>query len=575
MNDTPILIDICHLTAHPGNPRIVEREDVIAAIEQQIKASGYDAAHAILVRPLNGAYQIVSGHNRVAAARRAGIPKMPAWVREMDDDTAFMELVLSNTQAELSPLERGMHALAATEKGQHCRSVNAYAERVGRPHQSVDQEVRAARVSSKLPQCGNLDDLLNRTRHLAEIHAAPESCWPGMVNRLIESDWSVVETTAAVKTLVAIRPPVGYESIYPVEHLQALHATGSDVTEIMRVGVRAIERARADIRDAQFAVEEHAAQFEAWLAEHGAWDDNAISEQAQLLIKAQRALRHESEAKAAKLKRPITLSEWKTLTAAECEAVTRVQNQKARLNRQDSDSIEWARWSWNPVTGCLHNCPYCYAREIADRFYPQKFEPSFAPEALSAPLNQAPPKEAADNVAYRNIFTCSMADLFGAWVPQEWIDAVLNIARQAKHWNFLMLTKFPQRLPKFEFPENAWVGVTVDCQARVAVTERAMRQVKAGVKWVSIEPLIEPITMDFSLFQWVVIGGASSTAQTPEWRPPRRWVIDLTYRAMQAGCMVYHKTNLNPERLRGYPGFDEKEPVSAPSPFHYLKGDVK
>ena len=410
---------------------------------------------------------------------------------------------------------------------------------------------------------------------LAEIHAAPESCWPGMVNRLIESDWSVVETTAAVKTLVAIRPPVGYESIYPVEHLQALHATGSDVTEIMRVGVRAIERARADIRDAQFAVEEHAAQFEAWLAEHGAWDDNAIAEQAQLLIKAQRALRHESEAKAAKLKRAITLSEWKTLTAAEREAATRVQNQKARLNRQDSDSIEWARWSWNPVTGCLHNCPYCYAREIADRFYPQKFEPSIAPEALSAPLNQAPPKEAADNVAYRNIFTCSMADMFGAWMPQEWIDAVLNIARQAKHWNFLMLTKFPQRLPKFEFPENAWVGVTVDCQARVAVTERAMRQVKAGVKWVSIEPLIEPITMDFSLFQWVVIGGASSTAQTPEWRPPRRWVIDLTCRAMEGGCMVYHKTNLNPERLRGYPGFDEKEPVSAPSPFHYLKGDVK
>ena len=30
--------------------------------------------------------------------------------------------------------------------------------------------------------------------------------------------------------------------------------------------------------------------------------------------------------------------------------------------------IEWADATWNPVTGCLHGCPYCYARSIAQRF---------------------------------------------------------------------------------------------------------------------------------------------------------------------------------------------------------------
>ena len=44
---------------------------------------------------------------------------------------------------------------------------------------------------------------------------------------------------------------------------------------------------------------------------------------------------------------------------------------------QVNDNIGWAKWSWNPVTGCLHNCDYCYARDIANRFYPQKFEPTF------------------------------------------------------------------------------------------------------------------------------------------------------------------------------------------------------
>jgi hypothetical protein len=60
---------------------------------------------------------------------------------------------------------------------------------------------------------------------------------------------------------------------------------------------------------------------------------------------------------------------------------------------QVNDNIGWARWSWNPVTGCLHNCDYCYARDIAERFYPQKFEPTFFPERLDAPANtKLPPR---------------------------------------------------------------------------------------------------------------------------------------------------------------------------------------
>lgn len=30
--------------------------------------------------------------------------------------------------------------------------------------------------------------------------------------------------------------------------------------------------------------------------------------------------------------------------------------------------IEWCSHTWNPVTGCFHGCPYCYARGIARRF---------------------------------------------------------------------------------------------------------------------------------------------------------------------------------------------------------------
>jgi len=47
-------------------------------------------------------------------------------------------------------------------------------------------------------------------------------------------------------------------------------------------------------------------------------------------------------------------------------------NPSASLNPQktgeDDNLIDWARFTWNPVTGCEHNCPYCYARDIAERF---------------------------------------------------------------------------------------------------------------------------------------------------------------------------------------------------------------
>jgi hypothetical protein len=39
-------------------------------------------------------------------------------------------------------------------------------------------------------------------------------------------------------------------------------------------------------------------------------------------------------------------------------------NKQSKFN-ETNESIDWAWWSWNPITGCNHGCPYCYARDIA------------------------------------------------------------------------------------------------------------------------------------------------------------------------------------------------------------------
>jgi len=217
----------------------------------------------------------------------------------------------------------------------------------------------------------------------------------------------------------------------------------------------------------------------------------------------------------------------------------------------------------------MHNCPYCYARDLATLHYDQGFVPTLHPQRLIAPQNQR--IEISDDVAYRNIFTCSMADLFGRWVPEEWIEAVMQSVERSPDYNFLFLTKFPKRMIDRKVPKNVWLGSTVDQQTRVKTVEEAFAAVPAHTRWLSLEPLLEPLRFTRpELFQWVVIGGASASTKTPAWQPPFSWVVDLYQQFTQAGAKVYFKDNLCLDRTmpRQFPWQEEVE-AKLPPEFNY------
>lgn len=154
---------------------------------------------------------------------------------------------------------------------------------------------------------------------------------------------------------------------------------------------------------------------------------------------------------------------------------------------------------------------------------------------------------------YNNVFVCSMADLFGDWVPQEWIDKILKVVRENPQWNFLFLTKNPKRLIEIEFPDNCWVGTTVDVQARVAPAMEAFKQVKAKVKFLSCEPLQERLEFsDMTMFDWLIIGGRSKSTGMPAFQPEWEWVEKLLIQARKDNLMVYMKPNLE-VRSKEYP----------------------
>jgi ParB-like chromosome segregation protein Spo0J len=169
--------------------------------------------HALIVRPVEDYYQIVAGHHRKAGAERAGLTAVPCWMKEMGDEEAFMLLVLSNAQSELSNLEIGIHALEyveVMEVGKNNKNgLSEYARRVGKTQPNISLYRQSAIVLKAIegPYTSKAM-LLDKAMHLGIIHRADPSAWSLLVEHLLSEQWSVVDIEKVVKrvkeTLAAI-----------------------------------------------------------------------------------------------------------------------------------------------------------------------------------------------------------------------------------------------------------------------------------------------------------------------------------------------------------------------------------
>ena len=121
---------------------------------------------------------------------------------------------------------------------------------------------------------------------------------------------------------------------------------------------------------------------------------------------------------------------------------------------------------------------------------------------LNQPERQAEPQ---------TIFVCSMADLFGRWVPTSWIAEVLDACRRAPQHRYLFLTKNPARYLQLDYmgllphENNFWYGSTVANEDAAAMY--TMQGVAINSFW-SMEPLLGPVDMSAAegLPQWVILG---------------------------------------------------------------------
>lgn len=258
--------------------------------------------------------------------------------------------------------------------------------------------------------------------------------------------------------------------------------------------------------------------------------------------------------------------------------------------------IDWCDSTWNPVTGCLHGCEYCYARRIAERFggasethnnecfhecqlmtvgtgdiheldepiyyyerkapYPFYFDPTFYRYRLDEPQKWNKP---------RTIFVCSMADLFGAWVPDEWIQQVFDACKAAPQHRYLFLTKNPDRYFSLhsngELPneKNLFYGITMDTkwEAQKGVRKLITNELGAAIGgnrfnhdniFASVEPMLEDFGQVVSGLiavhvPWIIIG-AETGRRKDIVKPEKEWVMRLSVQSKELGGAVFMKESI-------------------------------
>jgi protein gp37 len=206
-------------------------------------------------------------------------------------------------------------------------------------------------------------------------------------------------------------------------------------------------------------------------------------------------------------------------------------------------SIEWTEMTWNPTTGCTKisaGCKFCYAELMSKRLkamgidkYKDGFKVRVHAESLSIPYTWKSSKV---------VFVNSMSDLFHNDIPLDFIKQVFQVMNENPQHVFQVLTKRADRLfelhKELKWTHNIWMGVSVE-DDRVIERINLLRKTKAKVKFLSLEPLIGPLSkLNLKKIDWVIVGGESGHKPRPM-NPD--WVLQIQDQCEKAGVAFFFK----------------------------------
>jgi len=121
-------------------------------------------------------------------------------------------------------------------------------------------------------------------------------------------------------------------------------------------------------------------------------------------------------------------------------------------------------------------------------------------------------------------------------------QTTFRVMRKAEAHTFQVLTKRPQRMRKLfgtgTPSSNIWLGTSIET-TRYAYRADHLRETPAAVRFLSIEPMLDPLqTLDLTNMDWVIVGGESG----PNHRPMKaNWVRDMRDRCVAAEIPFFFK----------------------------------
>jgi len=262
-----------------------------------------------------------------------------------------------------------------------------------------------------------------------------------------------------------------------------------------------------------------------------------------------------------------------------------------------NSAIEWTQTTWNPVVGCTKvspGCKFCYAERMAKRLaaiagaLKERGQSAgrtshyldvvnshgrwnnrlvLDDDAVNDPLHWKQP---------RIIFVNSMSDLFHDDVPAEFIRKVFKVMNDCPQHTFQILTKRPERAAEvstsLNWSKNIWMGTSVESALQ---TDRikALRTIKAQVRFLSVEPLIGPIPrLPLQGIHWVIVGGESGPGARPM---EADWVRQIRDKCVSQGVPFFFKQWGGVNKKRAGRELDKRLWDEMPVPSHNSGSHLK
>ena len=210
--------------------------------------------------------------------------------------------------------------------------------------------------------------------------------------------------------------------------------------------------------------------------------------------------------------------------------------------------IQWTDHTFNPWIGCSKvspGCANCYAEALMDRRMGKaKWGPGGTRVRTSSANWREPVRwnrDAQQAGVRRKVFCASLADIYEDHpaIDPQWRVHLFNLIQMTPHLDWLLLTKRPENIARLSvwsdtrkpWPDNVWLGTSVENQEQADKRIPLLLDVPARVHFLSMEPLLGPVTLPDEFLAipeingplgfggdgdcWVIVGGESGPVSRP------------------------------------------------------------